>query len=966
MFKPVESQADFPAFEEQVLAFWKENGIFQKSVEKNRGKEPYVIYDGPPTANAKPPLHTMVPMSFKDLVGRYQTMRGRFVPRQAGWDTHGLPVEVQIEKKLGLSGKQEILNLVPGDPIASIKQFNEACRTSVWEFKQEWDKFVPRTGYWTDTENPYVTYQPEYVEKVWGVFKQVFDKNLVYKGYRVAPYCPRCGTGLSAAEVAQEYQDVKDVSVFVAFPYKNNPKRSLIAWTTTPWTLPGNVALAVGPDIDYVVVLQDEHEYVLAKSRLSILKGEYVILEECKGRDLVGIAYEPLYAGILENAEGLKHEVVPAGFVTTEDGSGIVHTAVMYGEDDFNLGKELGLPTVHTVSLDGKFLESVPGLAGMPIRDALGTILTYLQEQGRLYAKQTITHSYPFCWRCKTALIYYAKDSWYIAMSQLRSQLVANNGTVSWFPDHIKEGRFGDFIKEARDWAVSRERFWGTPLPIWLSESGNILCVGSFEELRSLAKNPELVGDNFDPHRPFVDEIILVKDGEEYIHEPLVMDVWFDSGAMPYASGREEAGQFPADFIAEAVDQTRGWFYTLQALGTIVKEESPYRHVVCMGHLVDEHGKKMSKSVGNIFDPWELFSFLGADVIRWFIYTVNSPGEAKALSKKELQTTLRKSLLLVWNVFNYFVTYANVAGFEALRAEEGKKRLAFIAAQGNALDKWMLNRERAAVSGVTAYLDAYDFMRAGRLIESYIDDLSTWYLRRSRKRTDQDFFVVMHEVLRTLVMIMAPMAPFFSEHLFQTLRIDGDPESVHLADWPVIPEEFANPSIEQAMQTVRKAVELGLAVRAAEKIKVRQPLATAFLQSNEGINEDLQAILADELNVNRIMEVTALDEGIPAKAMADLTVGLDTKLTDELIEAGLARELLRHIQQLRKNRGLQPGQIAVLTVDPSHKALVEPLLEKYPSIAEDAFIAIAADSWRVSGDTEIELNGQTVAIDLIA
>jgi isoleucyl-tRNA synthetase len=966
MFKPVSPQPQFAELEEEVLRFWQENQIFEKSVSQNEGKDLYVIYDGPPTANAKPPLHTIVPMSFKDLVGRYKTMQGFHVPRQAGWDTHGLPVEVQIEKKLGLSGKKEILNLVPGDQRASIAHFNDACRTSVWEFKQEWDKFVPRVGYWTDTKNPYITYEPQYIEKVWGVFKQIWDKDLVYKGYRVSPYCPRCGTGLSAAEVASEYQDVKDVSVFVSFPIRGQENRSLLAWTTTPWTLPGNVALAVGADIDYVVVKQEEKEYVLAKSRLEILKGEYVIVQEMKGSELVGLEYEPLYDSLVDASEK-KHYVLAADFVTTNDGSGIVHTAVMYGEDDFNLGKAAGLPTVHTVGLDGHFLENVKEFAGMYVRDALVPILKDLTEKGKLYAKQTITHSYPFCWRCKTALIYYAKDSWYISMSKLRSELVANNQTVSWFPEHIKEGRFGDFVREARDWAVSRERFWGTPLPVWTSQSGKVLCVGSFEELKQLAKDPSVIRSDFDPHRPFVDDIVLVKDGEEYVHEPLVLDVWFDSGSMPYASGRAEQGHFPADYIAEAVDQTRGWFYTLQAIGTIIKDESPYRRVTCMGHIVDETGKKMSKSLGNVFDPWEMFSFLGVDVIRWFLYTVNSPGEAKSLSKKELQTTLRKSLLLLWNVFNYFVTYANVSGFEAPTEEQRKRLRSELVLDGGeltVLDRWMLSRQASVSESVTGFMEAYDFMRAGRALEAYIDDISTWYLRRSRKRDDKAFFTVMHDVLTNLATMMAPFTPFVTENIYQVLRTEDMAESVHLAEWP---GSLAgkDEAVENAMLTLREAVELGLSIRSAEKLKVRQPLAEAYVRTDEALSDELLSILSDELNVEKSV-LSQGEEGFPTKATESLQVWLNTELTDELIQAGLARDLLRNIQQLRKQKGLQPGQRVRLQVNATHRADIEPLLAQFAFISEDAFLDISEESWKEGGEHEILFNGQTIQIDLIS
>lgn len=967
MFTPVEPQPNFPTQEEEILKFWQNNNIFKKSVEKNEGKPVYVIYDGPPTANAKPPLHTMVPMSFKDLVGRYFTMKGFQVPRQSGWDTHGLPVEVQMEKKLGLSGKKDILNLVPGNPSASIEAFNKACRQSVWEFKQEWDEYVPRVGYWTNTEKPYVTYDSSYIEKTWGVFKQIWDKDVVYKGYKVVPYCPRCGTTLSSHEVAQEYHDVKDVSVFVQFPLVENPNRSLIAWTTTPWTLPGNVALAVGDEIEYVVVKQQTQEYIVAKSRLEILKDDYVIVETLSGSELLGLEYLPLYAEPTKNSPEKKHYVVSGDFVTTEDGSGIVHLAAMYGEDDFNLGKQMNLPMVHTVGPDGHFLDNVPEFKDLYIRDALVPILKSLQSMDRLYGKQSLTHSYPFCWRCKTALIYYATDSWFIAMSSLRSELVANNGTVEWHPEHIKTGRFGDFIKEARDWAISRERFWGTPMPVWTSKDGEYLCVGSFAELRDLAKDKTLIPDDFDPHRPFVDDIILIKDGREYTREPVVLDVWFDSGAMPYASGREEAGLFPADYIAEATDQTRGWFYTLMAISTIIRGQSAYKRVVCMGLLLDEHGKKMSKSVGNIFDPWETFKITGVDAIRWWIYTVNPAGETKSFSIKDAQTSFRKSLLLWWNVVNYFITYANLANFSPLSESDRVAERTRIEREGESeLDRWVLSRQSETISLVTGFLDTYDFMRASRALEAYIGEISTWYLRRSRKRNDAEFFSVMHDILLNLSLLMAPMTPFLSEKIYSVLKSSDMPESVHLCDWPVSTES-QNRELEKAMDVVRQVVELGLSIRAASGIKVRQPLAGVWVasQGDASLSEQLQIIIAEELNVLSVHVANEIDPELPQKTSENLTVALDTVLNEELVEAGLAREFLRHIQQLRKTRGLSPGETVTLVIDPIHKGLVEPLLQKYPFIMEDAFIRIDPEtSWSSTAEHEVVLNGETIFLNL--
>lgn len=943
--------------EEVILRFWQEHHIFAKSQEQTKNGEPYVIYDGPPTANAKPPLHTIVPMSFKDLAGRFQTMKGRFVRRQAGWDTHGLPVEVQVEKALGLTSKKEVLSIVSGDETASIRSFNETCRKSVWEFKQEWDRFVPRVGYWVDTEDPYITYDPSYVEGVWGVFKKIWDKGLVYKDYKVVPYCPRCGTGLSAAEVAQEYQDIRDVSVYIRFPLLDTPGRAFLAWTTTPWTLPGNVGLAVGPDIEYVVVRQEEEsgeqEYILAKSRLSILKGDYVILNELKGADLVGLQYMPPFPGLFEDHTGPKHEVIVADFVTTEDGTGIVHTAVMYGEDDFRVGKAAGLPMKHTVDLSGHFLPEIPEVGGLYVRDALGPILTYLQSKNALYAKQTITHSYPHCWRCKTPLVYYAKDSWYVAMSKLRGDLVTSNKAVNWVPDHIKEGRFGDFIREARDWAVSRERFWGSPMPVWTSENGDYLCVGSFAELKAFAKDPQAVGESFDPHRPVVDEITLIKDGVEYRREPVVLDVWFDSGAMPFASGRFAKGEFPADYIAEAIDQTRGWFNSLNNIGTILEGRAPYKTVVCMGHLVDEQGKKMSKSGPNALVPSTVFEQVGVDAIRWFLYTVNSPGEAKAFSIKEIQVGYRKSILLVQNMLNYWLTYANLVQYQI---EDVKN------AEITWLDRWVLELEKSVVQRVTSQLDEYDFMRAGRTLEGYINDLSTWYLRRSRKREDMAFYTVLRHVLLTLSKLMAPFVPFAAENVYQALRSPKGAFSVHLASWPTA--EVADQKVLDEMTAVRQAVEIGLSVRSAEKMKVRQPLAKAVVEGLS-LQEEAKQILADELNVLEVASVKAIDPGYVIGQYGQISVGLDTVLTEELIEAGLARELLRQIQQMRKNQGLQPGQTVTLLAGPYQRSLLEPLFAKYTWLCSDAFLTIDPEvTWSVEGNEEVSLNDQKVTLSL--
>lgn len=956
----MQSAPNVPQLEEEVLEFWQRERIFEKSVEQHKDAEPFVIYDGPPTANAKPALHHSVPIMFKDAAGRYMTMRGRYVPRQSGWDTHGLPVEVQVEKALGLTGKQEVLNLVEGDERASVEKFNAACKQSVWEFKQEWDRFTPRLGYWIDQEHPYITYEPSYIEAVWGVLKQVWDAGHVFKDYKVLPYCPRCGTGLSAAEVAQGYEDVKDVSVYVSFPIKEKPDVSFLAWTTTPWTLPGNVALAVGPDIEYVEVLQKndagEARYILAKSRLSVLNGDYEITAEYQGSDLVGLTYEPLYRSLV-SSEGKKHLVVPASFVTTEDGTGIVHTAVMYGEDDFQLGKEQALTRQHTVALDGTFNELVPEFQGMFVKDALVPILRDLAEKQRLYKKESIVHSYPHCWRCKTPLIYYAKDSWYIGMSKVREELIRANSEITWIPEHFKEGRFGDFIREARDWSISRERFWGTPLPVWVSESGKQLCVGSFDELRALAKDPSKIPADFDPHRPFIDDIILTKDGEDYVREPYVLDVWLDSGSMPYASGREGQGLFPADYIAEGVDQTRGWFYSMLALSTLLKGHSSYKRVVCFGHLVDETGRKMSKSTGNIIDPWTVFSEHGADALRWYIFTLNGPGETKGFNPKDLQTTFRNTHLLLWNVLTYYQTYAGVQGYPVPTPEERAS-----VQPTEVLDRWILSRQAGTLQEVTKHLDSFDYLRAGRAIEAFVNDLSTWYLRRSRKRTDQTFFTVLYDTVRTTLSMLAPLTPFLTEYMYRELRHDSEPESLHLTSWPEVGN--TDEQLEKDMARLRLAVELGLSVRSEHKLKVRQPLAEAVVTTDQPLSDDLIEILLEELNVLTVRQGQPTENLALSKADQGMQVALDLQLSDHLLTAGRARELQRLLQNLRKERRLQPGERVRLIVAPQHRAVVEPLLAALPSLAADAYLHVDEHTWSRMPDTELNLDGETILVDL--
>ncbi len=916
-FKEVESRANFPKLEEEVLKFWEEARIFAKSVDKNAGGDRFVFFEGPPTANGKPGMHHALSRYLKDVFPRFKTMRGYVVERKAGWDTHGLPVEIGVEKALGFSGKADIEKY-------GVAAFNAKARESVWEYKDLWEKFTRRLGYWLDLDDPYITYDPKYIESVWWIIKQIWDKDLIYLGHRVSPWCPRCGTVLSSHELAQGYQTDKDTSVFIKFKIKNDKLKKgdgdtyLLAWTTTPWTLPGNVALAVGENIPYVQLkikndkLQIEENVILAEDLVESVFGkqEVEVIQKLLGKDLVGLEYEPLYPGAIVT-DKKAWMVVPADFVTTVDGTGIVHTAVMYGEDDYNLGTELDLPKVHTVDKEGKFLPSVSQWAGQSVvtKEVEQQIVADLRERDLLLKAVEYKHEYPHCWRCDTKLIYYATDSWFIAVSKIRKELMANNQTVNWVPDHLRDGRFGEWLKEAKDWAISRARYWGTPLPFWVNtqDLSDVICVGSYEELEQLAGKSLSglagAGAEFDPHRPAVDEIVLMRDGKEYRRVPEILDVWFDSGAVPYAqwhypfenTERIDGGMsFPADYIAEGVDQTRGWFYTMLTISTLLGKGAPYKNVMVNGHILDKHGKKMSKSKGNVVDPWEMFDKYGSDAMRWYLLTINQPGLPKNFDEQGLSQVLRRFVLTLWNTYSFFVMYANLDGFvpESATSEVST----------NTLDRWILARRDEVVSGVTKALDAYEPMQACLAIEAFVGDLSNWYVRRSRRRfwnkgegndaADKQFaYVTLHAVLVDTVKLMAPLMPFVSEVIYQNIKSEGAPESVHLADWPEAGD--ADKAVLEAMALARSVVEQGLQWRDVANIKIRQPLAGIELVSDKfaALNPDLIEIIKEELNIKSV------NQGAED--------GLDTMVTDELRIEGLARELVRSIQIMRKDQGFE-------------------------------------------------------------
>ncbi|MFA6430036.1 MAG: isoleucine--tRNA ligase [Patescibacteria group bacterium] len=904
----------FPAIEEAVLQLWAKEKVFQKSLTQTKDGERFVFFEGPPTANGKPGIHHVLARVYKDVIVRYKTMRGFFVERKAGWDTHGLPVELQVEKALGISGKQQIENIVAGDKRASIEKFNQECRTSVMEHRQEFEDLTKRIGFWLDMDHPYITYEPSYVESVWWVFKQIWDAGLVYKGHKVVLHCPRCETTLSSHEVAQGYKSVVENSLYVKFKVTSssiptiqnllskNEDVFVLSWTTTPWTLPGNVALAIGKDIAYQLVKHDGSYLIIAKERAQIFGDDVKVLEDLKGEQLIGTAYEPLFPGAVDRGESkTAWTILPADFVTTTEGTGVVHTAVMYGEDDYKLGMAAGLPAHHTVDQTGKFLASVGKWAGKFVKSKTveTEIITDLQERGLLHKVEPFTHDYPFCWRCTTPLLYYAKDSWFIKMSGLREKLIANNKTINWIPSYLKDGRFGEWLKEAKDWAISRERYWGTPLPIWECEQCKTQrAIGSFEELK--AKK------GFDPHRPFIDDVTLkCEKCPGTMHRvPEVMDVWFDSGAMPFAQWHypfenEERlkTDFPADFICEAIDQTRGWFYTLLAVSTLLGKDAPYKNVISLGHILDAKGQKMSKSKGNVVVPADVIDQYGADALRLHFFTMSQAGDPKNFDVHGVDEVVKKTLLIFWNIVTFYQTHTT-----------SNDRTSELGEPTHILDQWILARLAQVRQTVTEKLDAYDPTSAGRSIQDFITDLSTWYLRRSRERlrggvhASPQAAAVLHHSIRTTATLLAPFAPFISEQVYQTLRVMQDPLSVHLASWPAAGKVDVDLLTE--MQRVRDAVELGHAIRKEQELKVRQPLGRMFI--NATIHPELQEVLREELNV----EVCESGKDVPSgdgwvrKEKGSLIIALQTTIDEDLKHKGLVRELARHVNDMRKAAGL--------------------------------------------------------------
>ena len=957
MFRPISSKADFPRMEEATLVYWREKGIFKRSIEAREGRPPFTLYEGPPTANGKPGIHHVISRVFKDVMPRYKTMQGYHAPRIAGWDTHGLPVELEVEKQLGFTSKTEIEQY-------GIDKFNAKCRASVFRYLKDWDLLTERIAFWVDLAHPYVTMENSYIESGWWTIKQLWDKGLVYQGYRSTPHCPRCGTSLSSHELAQGYKDdTPDPSVFIKFrldtdildhmlsnPAEHGQPVYLLAWTTTPWTLPGNTALAVAAGAEYSLVKTDEDIIVLASARLEAAGLAGVpVLATLKGTDLVGLRYQPLFnphqfgverkrfqAGgsqscptltVQEAQPDLNYPVIATDFVSMDEGTGIVHVAPAFGEVDFNAGRSLGLDFVQPVDLQGKITGNY-AFSGLFVKKADPEVSADLKRRNLLFKSETITHTYPFCWRCDTPLLYFAKQTWYIQTTAVKDRLISGNQEINWYPEHIKNGRFGDWLDNNVDWAFSRERYWGTPLPIWQCAScGQQDCVGAIEELR---QKPGVKGfkEPLDLHRPYVDDISYTcpRCQGNMLRVSDVLDCWFDSGNMPVAQwhypfnpdslGIFEDGRFPADYICEAVDQTRGWFYSLHALSTLLFNRPCYRNVICLGHILDANGEKMSKSRGNVVDSWTIINKHGADALRWYLFTAAPPGNARRFSEQLVSEVTRQFMLILWNVYSFFITYANIDHFDPATSRRQ--------AETAELDRWLSSELNQLVRDVTDKLDNYNITDAGRLIEGFVvDNLSNWYVRRSRRRfwkseSDADklsAYWTLYDCLVTLSKLLAPFMPFIAEEIYGNLVRGAFPqaaESVHLADFPRCDEGKIDAGLSASTRLAVKLSSLGRAARSQAGIKVRQPLAVAYVKLSSELEkaslERVKPQLLDELNIKDIQPIgdAVLEEGTHHTAGdGTYSVTVPTFIPPELLAEGTAREIVHRLQTMRKTAGFE-------------------------------------------------------------
>ncbi len=972
MFKPVSSRVNFPEMEKGVLQFWKDRDIFHRTETEREGKPLFMLYEGPPTANGNPGIHHVLARVFKDIIPRYKTMKGYRCLRKGGWDTHGLPVELEVEKELGLMSKRDIEEY-------GIENFNRKCKESVFRYVKEWENLTDRVAFWVDMEHPYVTLENDYIETGWWILRQLWDKGLLYQDRKGTPHCPRCVTSLSSHEVALGYQEnTPDPSVYVKFRLTPPLDESAIpthvlAWTTTPWTLPGNTALAVSGDADYSLIqIEGEGgtERLIMASALveSTIREPHSVLSTLKGSDLIGRTYESLYdpraygvdvgrfeerdiPGVgrvtsLENTDAYVPRVIGTDFVSMEDGTGIVHIAPAFGDEDLSAGRENGLNFVQPVDLQGMVTGNYP-FAGKFVKDADDDIIADLRERGILYHRDVYHHTYPFCWRCDTPLLYYAKTSWYIRTTASKERLISGNREINWYPEYIKEGRFGEWLANNVDWAISRERYWGTPIPLWQCDScGKYHCIGSVAELKEMAvpEHKALV-DTLDLHRPHVDRIaVQCPEGDGRMSRiPEVMDAWFDSGAMPFAQshvtstdtiGRlRDDGRFPADYICEAVDQTRGWFYSLHALSTLLTEQPSYRNVICLGLILDGQGQKMSKHQGNVVNPWTVLDAQGADATRWYLFTASQPGESRRFSQDLVNEVVRRFLLTLWNVYSFFTTYASVDNFHPSQIPQGWK-------PASELDRWLMSELNFLVAQVDRNLESYNPTDAGRRIQDFVDLLSNWYVRRSRRRfwkseNDDDkisAYATLYTCLSTLCKLMAPFTPFVAEEMYQNLvrSVDGDaPESVHLADFPEPSLDLVDQPLMEATRLAMRVSSMGRGARSRAGVKVRQPLASVSVKPRTPEEGEylrrVQPQVLDELNIK---ELQVLDEDASLYLRASESAGeqtdaivqigsywasleggymvaLDTTITPDLAEEGLARELVHRIQNLRRAAGFE-------------------------------------------------------------
>ena len=857
MYNKVSTDLKFVEREKEVEKFWEDRDIFGKSIEDREGHPTYMFYDGPPTANGKPHIGHVLTRVIKDMIPRYRTMKGYKVPRKAGWDTHGLPVELEVEKMLGLDGKEQIEEY-------GLEPFIAHCKESVWKYKGMWEDFSSTVGFWADMEHPYVTYENDYIESEWWALKEIWNKGLLYKGFKIVPYCPRCGTPLSSHEVAQGYKDVKEKSAIARFKVKGEDAY-ILAWTTTPWTLPSNVALCVNPDETYVKVQNGDYTYYMAEALLEkVLEGEYTVLETYQGKELEYKEYEPLFdfaVDICEKQHKKAFYVVCDNYVTLTDGTGVVHIAPAFGEDDSKVGRKYDLPFVQLVDAKGEMTKETPW-EGTFCKKADPLVLKDLNVRGLLFSAPAFEHSYPHCWRCDTPLIYYARESWFIKMTAVKEDLIRNNNTINWIPESIGKGRFGDWLENVQDWGISRNRYWGTPLNVWECECGHQHSIGSIEELKSMSDN---CPDNIELHRPFIDEVTITcpKCGRQMKRVPEVIDCWFDSGAMPFAQHHYPfenqelfKQQFPADFISEAVDQTRGWFYSLLAISTLIFNEAPYKNVIVLGHVQDENGQKMSKSKGNAVDQFDALAEYGADAIRWYFYVNSAPWLPNRFHGKAVQEGQRKFMGTLWNTYAFFVLYANIDNFDATKHELDYEKL-------TVMDKWLLSKMNTLIKDVDAHLENYRIPEAARALQDFVDDMSNWYVRRSRERfwaqgMEQDkinAYMTLYTALVAVSKVAAPMIPFMTEEIYRNLvcSIDKEaPESVHLCDFPAADESHIDKQLEKDMDEVLKIVVMGRAARNTANIKNRQPIGQMFVKAADTLSEFYVEIIEEELNVKKV------------------------------------------------------------------------------------------------------------------